>query len=492
MITPHQMDLWSSTFSDLYNSLEGEIIRQIIKRLNNGKKDIHEWQAQALAELHLFNADVVKLLAGVTDIGESEIRNILEEAGHQMIAEVDQAMPYETKPLPTGLDDIIRNYSNQAWSSIDNLVNQTLVTTNYGMGTATQAYQQVLNQTQALFNTGMLTMDEALERSITELSQQGIKATFKDKGGHSWSMERYVRTVLKSTLANTYNELRTERMSEYGCYTVVVTSHMGSRLQCSRIQGQVVDLRPMDQLPPNWPYRSVYDPYWNAWYGTAGGHRGVNCGHMWIPFISGVNTNNQPQYDPEENAKVASLRGRQSQMERQLIKLKKNKMVADELGDTKESEKLQKRILGTQKNIRNLVNSNEYLSRNYHREKVYTPLSSLVKEHQGNVIIKKRKPDIAGFNRHIRGTKEYDDYVRRGTQAGQNPSILTAPKENIIDFVSKNVPDEKFVVGKKFEVDFKKVIGVYVDQTTGEMIDTTRAKIHVGKNGYHVVPTRPR
>ena len=57
MVTPHQLDLWSSTFSELYNALEGEIIRQLIKRLSNGKMDILEWQAQALRDLHLFNRD---------------------------------------------------------------------------------------------------------------------------------------------------------------------------------------------------------------------------------------------------------------------------------------------------------------------------------------------------------------------------------------------------------------------------------------------------
>ncbi len=40
---------------------------------------------------------------------------------------------------------------------------------------------------------------------------------------------------------------------------------------------------------------TFYDPYWQAEYGTAGGHRGVECQHLHIPFIPGVNTNNQPK-----------------------------------------------------------------------------------------------------------------------------------------------------------------------------------------------------
>lgn len=217
-----------------------------------------------------------------------------------------------------------------------------------------------------------------MERTVRQWAQQGIKSTFIDKGGHTWSIERYVRTVLKSTMGNTYNELRTSRMSEYGVNTVVVTSHMGSRLACSLIQGHVVDLR--KNIPMNSEYKSIYDPYWKADYGEAGGHRGVNCRHAWIPFIPGVNTNNQPIFSKAENDKVAALQKRQRELERRIVKFKKNKMVSEAMGNKLGAQSWQNNITATQVAIRKLVNSNEYLSRNYKREKVYTPLDTLLKD----------------------------------------------------------------------------------------------------------------
>lgn len=73
-ITPTQLDLWSGNMSELYQSLEGEIIRIIIERLKNGHEDITYWQAEKLSELRLFNADVVALLASVTRVAEPEIK----------------------------------------------------------------------------------------------------------------------------------------------------------------------------------------------------------------------------------------------------------------------------------------------------------------------------------------------------------------------------------------------------------------------------------
>ncbi|GAB3801603.1 phage minor capsid protein [Virgibacillus kimchii] len=380
MITPNQLDLWSGNMAELYNSLEGEIIRILIKRLKRGSSDITAWQAQKLQELRLFNDEVTRHLSKVTDVAEPEIRRMFEEAGQGMVQDIDEAMPYATRPMPTNLDQVMRGYHNQVWSDIDNYVNQTLITTAYGAGTASRAYTDVLNRTTAMFNTGIYTFEQSLERSINQLAQRGIRSSMIDRGGHQWSLEGYVRTVLKSTLGNTYNELRTERMAEYGVHTVLVTSHVGAREACSIIQGNVVDLRPMEELPPNSEYRSIYDPYWQADYGEAGAHRGVNCRHLHVPFIPGVNTNNQPTYDAELNERVAAARDRQRRIEREIVKYKKNLMVAEELG-SENAGHWRRMVRKRQKAMRDHLKENgEYLSRSYSREKVYTPLDTLLED----------------------------------------------------------------------------------------------------------------
>jgi hypothetical protein len=381
MITPHQLDLWSSNMAHLYQSLEGELMRLIAKRLNSGHDNILDWQREKLQELHLFNKDAIKIISQITGIAESEVTRMFESSGEKIVKDVDGQLPYDSLPLPNELDNIMKAYHDQVWSDINNYVNQTLLSTNFGYGSATtQMYNDIINKTTAAFNSGLFTFEEALERTIREWAQKGIRSTFVDKGGHTWSLERYVRTVLKSTLGNTFDKLRKDRMSEYGIHTVIVTSHMGAREACSKIQGNVVDLRPMAELPVDWEYRSIYDPYWNADYETPGGHRGVNCRHLHIPFIPGVNTNNQPKYDPKENAKVAELNKRQRELERRVVKFKKNQMVSDALGQTDNAQAWGRKVRATQGALRQLINSNEHLSRNYSREKVYTPINTLLKD----------------------------------------------------------------------------------------------------------------
>lgn len=379
-VTPHALDLWSANMGELYGSLEGEIIRMIIDRLNGGSDDILMWQAEKMSQLRLFNRDVARQVAKATSVSESQITRMFDDTGISVIDDIDKAVPFNPRPKPTNLDAVMRSYRDQALNDIDNYVNQTLVTTTYGTGTAQRAYQNTVNRTSALFNTGIYSMEQSLERSITELAQGGIKSALTDKRGYQWSLEGYVRSSLKSTLSNTYNELRTSRMAEYGVYTVLVTSLAGARDQCELIQGNVVDLRDPTDIPPDSEYKSIYDPYWGAEYGTPQGTRGINCRHLFLPFVPGVNTNNQPKYDAELNKRVAEARDKQRRIEREIVKHKKSLMVATELGSDRVS--YYKMMVGRrQKAMRNHLSENgQYLSRNYKREKTYTPLETLLKD----------------------------------------------------------------------------------------------------------------
>jgi retron-type reverse transcriptase len=97
-----------------------------------------------------------------------------------------------------------------------------------------------------------------------------------------------------------------------------------------------------------------------------------------IPFIDGVNTNNQPQFDEKENAEVARNRDRQRELERRIVKYKKNLMVAERM-ESPNIEHWRSMVSKSQKAMRDHLKENgKHLRRNYKREKVYTPLNNLL------------------------------------------------------------------------------------------------------------------
>ncbi len=80
------------------------------------------------------------------------------------------------------------------------------------------------------------------------------------------------------------------------------------------------------------------------------------------------------------NEKVAKNRDIQRRIEREIVKYKKNLMVAEELGSDK-ADYWRMMVSRRQKAMREHLKENgEYLRRNYRREKVYVPLSTLLKD----------------------------------------------------------------------------------------------------------------
>lgn len=372
-ITPHQMNLMTSPVVEIYQELENEILLQVTRRLKtHGVDDLLEWHIDKMSQLKLLNKDTAKYLADATGVAQSEIREAIESNGYQVVEDTDEYMRMAGKtPIANNLlEPVMESYINQTFLELDNYVNQTLITTNFGTGTVSKMYQDIINKVTAKKSAGLLTLDDAIEQTIMEWVDKGIPSSFTDKGGHTWSLERYVETVLKSTNSRVYNDLRTSRMDEYGVYTVLVSSKPNSREACSHIQGQVVDTRPPDEADGRYP--SIYD----YGYGLPWGHRGINCSHLWIPFIFGVNTNNQKQYDAKEAQEAEAVEQGRKAIARRIRKTKKKLMVANEL-ESSSSQRYGKLLRRQQADMRNYV-SEKGLTRNYRYEKVYTPVETLI------------------------------------------------------------------------------------------------------------------
>src|SRR5690625_4335115 len=188
-------------------------------------------------------------------------------------------------------------------------------------------YRKIIEQTTAKVLAGTKTVNQAVTETIVEWANSGLRTGFIDRGGNVWNLERYAESVIRTTTNNVYNDLRMERMEEYGLDLVLVSSLPDPREICSHIQGKVATLKRYEENDTGYP--SVYD----FGYGTPGGLRGINCRHMFIPFIEGVNENNQPQYSDSEMDHNRELRQKHRYYERQIRKAKQSINIAKTTND---------------------------------------------------------------------------------------------------------------------------------------------------------------
>ncbi|WP_067102092.1 polymorphic toxin type 50 domain-containing protein [Streptococcus sp. DD13] len=100
------------------------------------------------------------------------------------------------------------------------------------------------------------------------------------------------------------------------------------------------------------------------------------------------------------------------------------------------------------------------------------------------------------FERHIRGTKGYEEYLAQNLSNGKHPpSYLTITKEECQALIDRYAGTGQFKYNPKSTkmqeiISQIKPIGTYIDPRTGEVIENvTDFRIHYSKTGAHIVPT---
>lgn len=364
---PEQLNLFTEPVTDIYRALETDVFDMMAKRLKTPKHltsdSVMQWQVDKMNQLRMVNNDTIKLLSETTGLAEREIRSAIKQTGVVTIDSIDHELKniYPTIPMPSNIDRTLEKFVTGTFKEYNNYVNQSLITSTYGTGTVADTYRKIIEQTTSKVLAGTKTINQAVTETIAEWANKGLRTGFVDVGGNVWDLGRYAEMVIRTTTNNIYNELRLERMKEHGVKLVLVSTLPDPRDICSLIQGKVAT---MDEVSDG-EYPSIYE----FGYGTPGGIRGINCRHLLIPYIPGVNTNNQREYSEEEMKENRELRQKQRYHERQIRKAKQSLNIANVTGDEVSIMRYKKLVRDRQASMRNFIDSSGR-TRQYIREGV--------------------------------------------------------------------------------------------------------------------------
>lgn len=366
---------------NLYSNLQEQIFKVIIDTLKDGdykhvsKDDVVTWQAKQLAQLGKLNQQAIKLMSKADGLSEDAIKDLIKFHGIKIVNEIDnqlQDMTNSNQPISADTQNALGAIVSQTWTDLNNNINESLISRNYGATATTRVYRQILIESTVATVSGLMTHQKAVESAVYRAVDRGLPTKLTDKAGHNWSIEGYARMVVNTTVNRTYNELRLQRMKDFDMHLALMSSHPNSRPACAWIQGHVVNL-----VPPESPnYDDRYDSIYNHGYGTPAGTQGINCSHVLFPYVPGVNVNHQPQYDPKEAIKNGKLVQQQRARERAIRDAKHRLVAAKELGDEEQVNHAKTLIRARQGNLRQYIketNSNHekpILVRDYSREKI--------------------------------------------------------------------------------------------------------------------------
>ena len=315
----------SKEVEGLFHELSMEIMKNIVRRLKQrGTVDLidnpYVWQLEKLNDMHLITEENVKLISKYSGVAEEVFRDVISNEGfkiyqdsHQQLA---QALKSDATPNPL-VQDSLNSLAKQTMFEVNNLINTT-------MPKALQKnYKQTLESAVAGVVSGTKSHEKALSEAVLKMYERGFTA-FKDRGGKTWTVERYAQTVIRTTTFRVYREMRERSADELGVDTYYYSAKSSARELCAPLQHQIVTKGVARTINGE---RVLSLPDYG--YGSPGGCLGINCGHYLTPFVVGVNYKPElPEYLEnltEEQAKQNALdKARLKAFDRE-IKINKDK-----------------------------------------------------------------------------------------------------------------------------------------------------------------------
>jgi hypothetical protein len=493
-----QMLAKADKIADYYVKLQQKIFYLLIdsfkttrpELINQDDPDsILEWRLRALSKIGALTKDTIKIVSNTSGKSESYIYDLIKDDGLEVAkdinAELSDALK-QNKPISPEVNSIVSSYAAQTFRDINNNVNQSLLSTNYSKNGAVRAYQDIINQTVLEVQTGLKTPDRALKDNIYKWRDNGIKTNLVDKAGHNWSLEGYTRTVIRTTAARTYNDLRIQSMKDFDSVLATMSSHPASRPACAPIQGKIVNIVPRESPRCDPEYPSIYD----YGYGKPSGCFGINCGHKLYPYIKGVSHNFQKQYDPKEAIEKQKIQQKQRYYERNIRRLKYDLDLARRQNDVASERKFNQAIRGYQAKLRDLVKNNDFLTRQYDREQIVQTVTK---------IDKTNKTQSQLYVETMLKSGQWGKKINPEKQAPHIESTRVEGKSYLYDNEDPQALMDKYAgkgklnrtkngFGNKEVVYVDHIIGI--DYNSGE--ETNWIKIHHSKKRTHIVPYKPK
>ncbi|WP_419154488.1 phage minor capsid protein [Weissella bombi] len=424
-VNDDQMLLGASLVGDIYRNMAQELFIRMIKRIKKrGVADLKDnpylWQLEKLNDMHMLNEENIKYVSQQTGVARKLLDEIIQNEGlsvYQNTAEQIANDLNTATPNYNSVQETLANYAKQTFLDIDNLVNQTLLTTNLGNNSTMNVYKSIVEQSVAEVTTGLKSPDKAISDTVMKWIDKGIPSGFVDKGGHTWSIERYVDTVMTSTTYRVYNEMRTSASEQMGVDTFLMSSHAASRPACAPIQGHVVTKR-VDGFHSHDKDVGYVASIYDHEYGEPAGTLGINCRHTLTPFIIGVNS--LPDVDiPDPKQTIANGKKQASQRsyERGIRDAKYKLEAAKQLGDDKLAQHYKMLLSNRQLGLRQLIDNNDFLHRDYSRERIYKNqklVDAYKTQHQAE-ISKSYKKVSDTLGKHAPSQQEYTE-IRKSSK----------------------------------------------------------------------------
>ncbi len=344
MLSQSEIEAMTSNLTDIYDSIENDLLVNVSKRFSVLEEVTPDtaaaWQTDKLQQLGALRKENIAILSKQSGKTEKEIKKILTEAGYKTLEFDEQLyqMAFENgllpmAPIPINASPLLKQVLSGAIQNTRKFMN-TINTT--ALESANQAFLNIINQTYLETSLGVCDYNTSIRKAVRQLADQGITGAnyISTKGKQTRNhIDVAVRRCLVTSTSQTAGIMQISRAKEWGSNLVEVTSHMGARPDHAVWQGKIFSL---EGSTPKYPNLAA-----TTGYGTVTGLKGANCSHDFYPFFEGISEQTYKPYPKEENEKVYEESQVQRKLERDIREQKRRILTANEIGDTEGKVKAQ-------------------------------------------------------------------------------------------------------------------------------------------------------
>lgn len=294
MLSPNYLKNCTEDIVRLYQGLEDDIIRDIVRRIVNTDFKMTQsavYQAEMLQEAGMLGDEMIKRVAAITKKSDREIKKLFEEAGMQSMAYDDRVYKEAgLEPVPVNQSpemlQILSAGVRKTNADLNNLTKTTALT-------AQTAYIQACNTAYMQVSSGAFDYNSAVINAVAQAAKVGAWVVYP-----SGARSRVDVAVRRSTLTGvnqTVGTLQEMRMDEMGCSLVETTAHVGARPEHTYWQGKIFSYKGRNKKYPDFVA--------STGYGSVGGLMGANCRHGYSPFFEGIS---RPNYTDAQLKEMAA------------------------------------------------------------------------------------------------------------------------------------------------------------------------------------------
>ena len=523
-------DKYADQIQEQFYKLEDRICADIIRRIKKTGSitSTADWQITRLYQLGYSSAEIEDMIRQTLKATYPDVFELYDEVldweyvrNRTLYEQINaEYIPFEDNGR---LQQILQSMKSQTQGTLQNLTQTMGVVQQVGGQMTflplTQFYQQTLDAAVLDIVSGAFDYNSVLKRTVEILSRSGIRSIDYASGASSRiavAARRAIKTGVKQMRAKV-SEYNAEKL---GTEYFEIDRHSGARPTHRPWQGKVWSKSELESV---------------CGLGTVTGLNGVNCYHVYYPFIPGIS---KRKYTDEELKRLDALddekkpykgkgydayeaRQKQRQMEtamraqrakvrglerggadpdditiakaRYQGQIAEYKQFSDAMGLKPQMKRVYIDGLG-----RVAMSGNAYkkmttdLERVYNKGNVQKNLNALSRDRRLQAKLKNGQQPLhlnsGKQGKHIQG---HNNYI-------EGRSYLTVSEEEAQRLVYKNVGtgwivrDAKERWSNKEVVELDRVVGVFVDPATGDELQTNRITIHYSKTGVHIVPARPK